>query len=63
MTPQAQQDMWHKSKKVKLALSCRIRSKRWNTPKAIKLYGCLTKSAYTNDQEMFTCVHQCVTRI
>lgn len=33
-----------------------------STPKALKLYG-VDESAYTNDEEMFTCVHQMRTRI
>jgi fructose-bisphosphate aldolase class I len=61
MTTQAQQDMLAKVKN-KVGFIAALDQSGGSTPKALKLYG-VDESAYTNDEEMFTCVHQMRTRI
>jgi len=61
MTTQAQQDMLAKVKN-EVGFIAALDQSGGSTPKALKLYG-VDESAYTNDQEMFTCVHQMRTRI
>ncbi|MDT0583230.1 fructose bisphosphate aldolase [Brumicola blandensis] len=61
MTTQAQQDMLAKVKN-EVGFIAALDQSGGSTPKALKLYG-VDESAYTNDEEMFTCVHQMRTRI
>ncbi|MDT0627536.1 fructose bisphosphate aldolase [Alteromonas sp. W364] len=61
MTTQAQQDMLAKVKND-VGFIAALDQSGGSTPKALKLYG-VDESAYTNDEEMFTCVHQMRTRI
>ncbi len=61
MTTQAQQDMLAKVKN-EVGFIAALDQSGGSTPKALKLYG-VDESAYSNDEEMFTCVHQMRTRI
>jgi fructose-bisphosphate aldolase class I len=61
MTTQAQQDMLAKVRD-EVGFIAALDQSGGSTPKALKLYG-VDESAYTNDEEMFTCVHQMRTRI
>jgi fructose-bisphosphate aldolase class I len=61
MTTQVQQDMLAKIKD-EVGFIAALDQSGGSTPKALKLYG-VDESAYTNDEEMFTCVHQMRTRI
>jgi fructose-bisphosphate aldolase class I len=61
MTTQAQQEMLAKVKN-EVGFIAALDQSGGSTPKALKLYG-VDESAYTNDEEMFTCVHQMRTRI
>lgn len=61
MTTQAQQDMLAKVKN-EVGFIAALDQSGGSTPKALKLYG-VDESAYTNDEEMFSCVHQMRTRI
>jgi fructose-bisphosphate aldolase class I len=61
MTTQAQQDMLVKVKN-EVGFIAALDQSGGSTPKALKLYG-VDESAYNNDEEMFTCVHQMRTRI
>ena len=61
MTTQAQQDMLAKVKN-EVGFIAALDQSGGSTPKALKLYG-VDESAYTSDEEMFTCVHQMRTRI
>jgi fructose-bisphosphate aldolase class I len=61
MTTQAQQDMLAKVKN-EVGFIAALDQSGGSTPKALKLYG-VDEAAYTNDEEMFTCVHQMRTRI
>jgi fructose-bisphosphate aldolase class I len=61
MTTQAQQDMLAKVKN-EVGFIAALDQSGGSTPKALKLYG-VDESAYNNDEEMFTCVHQMRTRI
>ncbi|MFT6806557.1 MAG: fructose-bisphosphate aldolase class I, partial [Glaciecola sp.] len=58
---QVQQDMLAKIKD-EVGFIAALDQSGGSTPKALKLYG-VDESAYTNDEEMFTCVHQMRTRI
>jgi fructose-bisphosphate aldolase class I len=61
MTTQAQQDMLVKVRD-EIGFIAALDQSGGSTPKALKLYG-VDEAAYTNDEEMFTCVHQMRTRI
>ena len=61
MTTQVQQDMLAKVKN-EVGFIAALDQSGGSTPKALKLYG-VDESAYANDEEMFTCVHQMRTRI
>jgi fructose-bisphosphate aldolase class I len=61
MTTQAQRDMLVKVKN-QVGFIAALDQSGGSTPKALKLYG-VEESAYSNDEEMFTCVHQMRTRI
>ena len=61
MTTQAQQDMLAKVRD-EVGFIAALDQSGGSTPKALKLYG-VDESEYTNDEEMFTCVHQMRTRI
>lgn len=61
MTTQAQQDMLAKVKN-QVGFIAALDQSGGSTPKALKLYG-VDESAYSNEEEMFTCVHQMRTRI
>ena len=61
MTTQVQQNMLAKIKD-EVGFIAALDQSGGSTPKALKLYG-VDESAYTNDEEMFTCVHQMRTRI
>jgi fructose-bisphosphate aldolase class I len=61
MTTQVQQDMLAKVKN-EIGFIAALDQSGGSTPKALKLYG-VDESAYSNDDEMFTCVHQMRTRI
>jgi len=61
MTTQAQQDMLAKVKN-EVGFIAALDQSGGSTPKALKLYG-VDALAYSNDEEMFTCVHQMRTRI
>ncbi len=61
MTTQAQQNMLAKVKN-EVGFIAALDQSGGSTPKALKLYG-VDESAYANDEEMFTCVHEMRTRI
>lgn len=61
MTTQAQQDMLAKVKQ-EVGFIAALDQSGGSTPKALKLYG-VDESAYSNDEEMFACVHAMRTRI
>lgn len=61
MTTQAQQDMLAKVKQ-EIGFIAALDQSGGSTPKALKLYG-VDESAYSNDEEMFGCVHAMRTRI
>jgi fructose-bisphosphate aldolase class I len=61
MTTQAQKDMLTKVQQ-EIGFIAALDQSGGSTPKALKLYG-VDESAYTNDEEMFACVHAMRTRI
>lgn len=61
MGSQAQNDMLAKVKQ-EVGFIAALDQSGGSTPKALKLYG-VDESAYSNDDEMFACVHQMRTRI
>jgi fructose-bisphosphate aldolase class I len=61
MASQAQRDMLQKIQE-KVGFIAALDQSGGSTPKALKLYG-VDESAYSNDDEMFACVHQMRTRI
>ncbi|WP_371194238.1 fructose bisphosphate aldolase [Glaciecola sp. SC05] len=61
MTTQAQQDMLAKVKQ-EVGFIAALDQSGGSTPKALGLYG-VDESAYSNDEEMFACVHAMRTRI
>lgn len=61
MTTQAQKDMLKKVQQ-EIGFIAALDQSGGSTPKALKLYG-VDESAYTNDEEMFACVHAMRTRI
>ncbi|MBF7072013.1 fructose bisphosphate aldolase [Glaciecola sp. MH2013] len=61
MTTQAQRDMLTKVVN-EVGFIAALDQSGGSTPKALKLYG-VDESAYANDEEMFSCVHQMRTRI
>lgn len=61
MASQAQRDMLQKIQD-KVGFIAALDQSGGSTPKALKLYG-VDESAYSNDDEMFACVHQMRTRI
>lgn len=61
MTTAAQQAMLEKVKS-QVGFIAALDQSGGSTPKALKLYG-VDESAYANDEEMFSCVHQMRTRI
>jgi fructose-bisphosphate aldolase class I len=61
MTTQAQKDMLAKVKQ-EVGFIAALDQSGGSTPKALKLYG-VDESAYSNDEEMFACVHAMRSRI
>ncbi|MFT5670877.1 MAG: fructose-bisphosphate aldolase class I, partial [Glaciecola sp.] len=61
MTTAAQQAMLEKVKNT-VGFIAALDQSGGSTPKALKLYG-VDESAYSNDEEMFACVHAMRTRI
>lgn len=61
MTTQAQKDMLAKVNQ-EVGFIAALDQSGGSTPKALKLYG-VDESAYSNDEEMFACVHAMRTRI